>query len=121
MRAWPLFRPHSTHTLGGLGGCPTNQALCEAPRRLNLRRVFAAKVIKQSEQEEENQQEPEIEHEVGEQQPVPYAARPCLLSWVHPFVRLCEDAFLRLPSFARAELSAIILGTKILYTIYIDN
>lgn len=45
VRGWPPFGPQSTRTLARQC-CPTNQALCEPPRRLNLRRVFAAKVIK---------------------------------------------------------------------------
>lgn len=45
VRGWPLFGPQPTPTLA-CECCPTNQAPCEAPRRLNLRRVFAAKVIK---------------------------------------------------------------------------
>lgn len=49
VRGWSLFGPQSTPTLA-CECCPTNQALCEALRRLNLRRVFAAKVIKQKEQ-----------------------------------------------------------------------
>lgn len=88
VRGWPLFGPQSTPTLWCgcvcvcvracvCEWCPTNQALCEALRRLNLRRVFAAKVII-------------IQNESNEQR-LKYS-RP---SRVHPFSACTKLIFIR--------------------------